>query len=182
MAYIDYSAKFSYKDLLTYQDMNQLGANDKAIWEDTKTRYYTLAPSDFSSETSSDELFKNKSYLLNNNGSYALKYFTAPVHLPHGCIITKVKLGFYCNDSAAGDIGVALSSIPINAESGDLIATAVGTTYVGWDTIESSTVSYTVNNLTSKLTAQIYIDNNDNNLDVWFGGVVITYTITNPLP
>jgi microcystin-dependent protein len=29
MAYSDYSAHWAYKDLLTYQDMNQLGENDK---------------------------------------------------------------------------------------------------------------------------------------------------------
>ena len=28
MAYVDYSAAFAYKDLLTYQKLNQLGAND----------------------------------------------------------------------------------------------------------------------------------------------------------
>ena len=30
MAYSDYSAHWSYKDLITYQDLNQLGENDKA--------------------------------------------------------------------------------------------------------------------------------------------------------
>lgn len=29
MAYVDYSAAFAYKDLLTYQKLNQLGANDE---------------------------------------------------------------------------------------------------------------------------------------------------------
>jgi len=31
MAYVDLSAHFTYKKLLTYQDMNQLGANDEAL-------------------------------------------------------------------------------------------------------------------------------------------------------
>lgn len=31
MAYVDYSAFFSYKQLLTYQALNQLGANDQAL-------------------------------------------------------------------------------------------------------------------------------------------------------
>lgn len=31
MAYVDYSAAFAYKDLLTYQKLNQLGANDEVF-------------------------------------------------------------------------------------------------------------------------------------------------------
>ena len=43
MSYVDLSAHFTYKKLLTYQDMNQLGANDESMWHNIFRRELTTS-------------------------------------------------------------------------------------------------------------------------------------------
>ncbi len=71
MAYVDYSAAFAYKDLLTYQKLNQLGANDvylKALTDNVNQDVKTSASPTFAGLT----LENSGLHVLDTNASHDL--------------------------------------------------------------------------------------------------------------
>lgn len=150
---------------------------------DTETRYYSINPTAFHSHdgATEDDKYANGSMVRNNDGAFALRYFVADVNLPHGATITSFKYNYF-RDDAASSLEVDLRRAS-SVGAIDILASIVATGTTGDDSEEDTTISNAVvdnNNYTYHV--WVTIDTNNNVLDVYLYNVIITYTLTQPLP
>ncbi len=133
----------------------------------TETRYYSINPSDFISQNPdvNDIAILYYRILASANGIV----FCAPVHLPHGALITNVVV--YGNAGAGAETWT-LKRIKYDETGDGTLATA------NINSADNSVVNGTVDNL--NYTYAIFTTSLDSGDRI--NGGVITYTITEPYP
>ncbi|NWG04409.1 MAG: hypothetical protein HXY44_16270 [Syntrophaceae bacterium] len=139
-----------------------------------RTRYWSVKGSEFIPFNETNSYDKAVNSGLSGTGSY-----TAPVHLPQGATVTKFKVYYYDN-VVATDFSVRLdrSNMSIGIDVMAEVSTSGAST--DYRTVESTTINYNV------------INNSQYGYAIWvtlsglsdhkLGGVVIEYTVNNPLP
>ena len=130
----------------------------------SQTRYYSLSPHDFVARQETEDFYRYPAKVkVTTSGTQ----FFAPVHLPHGAVVTEVKI--YGSDSSetwglyrVGRDGVTYSTMAsANLNSAD--------TSISYATIDNYNYAYHI--IVSALESGEEID-----------GGYIKYTITNPYP
>ena len=115
-------------------------------------------------------------YMYMTGGTAGLSgYAHAPVHLPHGAVVTDLQMTVYDNDgSVTGEVGLYRVS---NGSSG-VMATCQSNDVAGIVTYNDPTVSNaTIDNSNYSYGLRI-IGNQNGGTNLRFYNVVITYTVT----
>ncbi len=194
MSYTDLSDEFDYKDLLTWQNMDALGENDKEMYisgnfafAPVKTRYYSMGAGDFVMQSNgpagSSQVWNRTDGTFMRSPSTTLSSAQiAGVHLPHGATVTSFKV--WWNNAVGGATGEA--SLFVSANYGSPVttmATADSTPGAGQHTAEDTSISSaTVANDANKISVYLAMDPVSLTTDIYCYMIVITYTVTTPLP
>lgn len=152
-------------------------------YSSAQTRYLSIGPSAFVPRSNTAVWLTQSPNLRNNDPAYGSMVFFAPVHLPHGAIVTAVTM-WYARNDAASSIVLNLSFDPFDGSLGDFMSTIIGTDVTGSNVslTDNTIASATIDNSANSYNLQIAIDNNDGASDALLVGVLITYTVTAPLP
>ena len=148
------------------------------------TRYLSVPACAFKSAIFDDlwELLESGKYLVNTESSpYLGKICHAPVYFPHGAIITSVKFYYFRND-AASNMEVWLYRKEATTSSSSMARITVNTTTDWADMEDTSITNDTIDNSQYSYYVALLINNNDSPGDCKYDKVIITYTITSPLP
>ena len=145
-------------------------------------RYYILEPSDFVKlYTSTAELKIWYGWLASVSDTDMIEAI-APIHLPHGAVITKFKVYWYRNDAAATGVAT-LKRITVADGTTVTMGEADSNSSAGEHTVEDTTISYdTIDNEDYMYLLYIKLDPNDAYQDVYFYGALITFEIDTPKP
>jgi len=143
------------------------------------TRYLAISPASFVPRTELNTWTINGGIAQAN--SVASLLLVAPVNLPHNAFVTSFKVYWYRDDaSAAGYCSLRQSDFVNNNVE---MAVADSNSSAGYHSVEDTTINQaTIANNGFTYAILLEITPNDNILDVWFTGAVITYTIIKPLP
>jgi len=108
-------------------------------------------------------------------------YGFAPINLPHGAVITSLKVYWYRDDAASsGQADLYRCDHIGNAVA---MAAANSNATTGYHSVEDTTITNaTIDNVDYHYLLRIQLDPNDAAGDVRFQGAVITYTIDVSLP
>lgn len=150
------------------------------------TRYYAIPGSEFTPMSSGTVTVDSTNYYLYSTNSYTLNYAIAPVHVPHEATITGWQIDFYDNIAGSNDstdfvvklFGVAPGATPSPASTLQ--------SFEGNDpsTQADNTISIIVNNSSFSyfVTAAWKPTSFATGKDLRLYRVLITYTVTSPLP
>jgi len=145
------------------------------------TRYYTIGANDFHAfeNVANTEIIISRTELLAQSGDASKAY--APLHLPHGAIITKFTVTWFRDDEAAtGEIDIYRADF---ASAHSTLASADSNSSSGYHTVIDTTISNaTIDNTGYTYGIEIILNPNDATIDVQLIGIIIEYTITVPLP
>ena len=112
-----------------------------------------------------------------NGGAYIKSGFgalNAPVHLPHGAVVTSMKA--YFDDSSAADMTVILYGLNIAGCCYTTMARIDSTGNPGIDNLTDSTIAFsTIDNVNKSYLVKVYSTGWSSSLKIH--GVVITYTV-----
>jgi hypothetical protein len=165
---------------------NKLGT--AATFNSAVTRYISIGPASFLTQ------FDNTDTWVQSNvgtsptslsaGSVAQSVFAAPVNLPHGATVTSLKVYWYRDDASAHGYCYLLRDIMDGDELTDrLMAFADSNATSGAHSVEDTSISFSsIDNSTYHYRIYLDLSPNDAAADVRLYAVVITYTITAPLP
>lgn len=161
------------------------GAGREIGFANAVTRYVSIMGSAFHAEDGSNQTYRDlfsDAYLRDSDGTFALKKWIAQVNLPHGAIVTSVKMFYYQSDNVA--------TLSMNLERDDraaasaLMATCtdqnIATAYGSHE--DTTIINATIDNVTYSYYLLATIDNNADADDIYLCGVTISYTILEPLP
>ena len=150
-----------------------------------QTRYYSVDNSAFIDSVGSLTNHRNilGGDLQNTNAGFSAEAYYAPVNLPHGAIVTSFKI-WYDRDDAASTLTASLLVKPLATKTGAFMATITAGDSSGAIVTEEDTTiaSATIDNSANSYYCTVAIDNNNATSDILFVGIVITYTVTDPLP
>jgi hypothetical protein len=146
------------------------------FYHSPKTRYWSIAGSDFAPRDETHTYTKVSNYLTST-----IYTFTTPVHLPHGARVTKTRV-YYWDSSAANDFNVRLSRVTLaTIYISEMALVTTSSAFSGWRTGEDTSISdATIDN--NQYAYQLYLYNMNGTTNHRLGGVVIEYTVPNPLP
>jgi len=127
---------------------------DVFAYNSSKTLYYNLAPQEFVLNTGNTALYwiassnTNYIYMTAGGGTGAVVGAIAPLHLPHGAIITSIRANVY--DGNANDVSLSLArkSAVSAANIGVLVSTPSTTGTPGFTSVEATGLSFQVDNST----------------------------------
>lgn len=187
MAYTDLSATFVYKSLLTYQQMDGLGENDKEMYisgnfafSPAKTRYYIIGSGDFVPESDVVEWEMATDRIFPGTDTDSCHLY-AGIHLPNGAIITSFKVYWFRDDGVATGTATLYRHNFTGTE--EVMGNANSDAATGNHSVEDTTIgNATIDNSAYHYLVFIDLDPNNAALDVYLYAVVISYTITTPLP
>lgn len=148
-----------------------------------KTRYLSIPPTAFTGNLHTYEYSKETYRFRNTDALNSYQIYSAPVNLPHNATIENIKVYYKKNNSNA-TFSVTLNFVDFLSDSATEMAALVGTDSTGIITSESSSsiVENVVDNETKSYSIETIIDNFNSIDNIVLVGVVITYTITSPLP
>ncbi|MBA4373857.1 MAG: hypothetical protein C0402_13485 [Thermodesulfovibrio sp.] len=139
-----------------------------------RTRHWSIAGSEFI------PLEDTAAYTKINGSLYGTtNYFSAPVHLPDGATVTSMKVHFW--DNAAGAVWVFLDRLSMTETFDNmavLISNNTGASFVSQST---NSVNYPIID-NSAFAYQLNLSRMDGSSNQRLGGVVLSYTVTEPLP
>jgi hypothetical protein len=142
------------------------------------TRYYSISPADCVPYSDSSKWLVDFEKVTSSDTTTVNLYF--PVHLPHGAILKQMTIKWFRDDASASGSADLLRTN--GAATSGLIASANSNATTGYHDVSSAVVTETIDNSTLSYCLVIVLAPNDSNVDVKFGGAIITYTIANPLP
>ena len=148
------------------------------------TRRYVIHPCDFIKQADSHRIPQISWQWIRSINPEQDKYMLAeaPVHLPHGAIVTGFKVFWYRNDALATG-SAALGRLKLNDGTYGWMATAGSDSSAGHHEVEDTTIDYpTIDNVNYAYFAHISLYANDAVGDVYLKGILITYSIDSPLP
>jgi len=141
-----------------------------------KTRYWTVRGTDFIPFSNTNTYSKSTNWgLFSATGLY-----TAPLHLPHGAVITRFRVNYY-DDDAADNFTVDLQRMD---KLGGLVGMAhlvTSGSSTSWRTMETTTINFsTIDNLTYAY--GLIVDSLNGAQTHRLTAVLIEYTVEEPLP
>jgi len=142
-----------------------------------QTRYYTIPGNAFimgSETTNNPARDPVDGFIVWGNAGYAL----APIHLPHGAIITRID-GYFFVGAAISSFGAYYKAFSSNYDTNGTLIAGDGTAVAGEQTLSLTGLSSTIDNSANYY--WIYVQKAGSGND-HVEGVKITYTITTPLP
>jgi hypothetical protein len=145
------------------------------------TRYFSIAGNTFTPATHAVSYIALGSYVYGIDAAEPV-FFQAPVHLPHGAVITSLQVNAL-DDSAAENIDVDLDRVSESGASSELASTVSAGANASVQTITDNTiVTGTVdNNLYAySVSASWTVPATASEIRLY--RVQITYTVTSPLP
>jgi hypothetical protein len=148
------------------------------------TRYLSVSPAAFMEYNGGAYplSFANGGTGLNPSSPTSAGKKVATINLPHGAIITSIKSYWYCNDGSAQGIIQLLRGV-ITGASFVLMASADKSYSSGASVVEQTSIAYdTIDNENYKYNITVELNPNDAIADISFYGVVIAYTVAQPLP
>lgn len=158
------------------------GGGESIKFTHAVTRYLILSGYDLTSLLSDDSLGVLAGAFENTDGGWASKTWYGPVQLPHGAIISELRL-FYIRTE--GVMTTSLYRGPLDATGvgtiGTVTASDAGAVWTS-EIEDAPLANNTVDNTAYYYYFRVTIDNVDNVLDQLFSGVRLTYTIQEPLP
>jgi hypothetical protein len=151
-----------------------------ATFNSAVTRYYTVCPSDFVPDNDTRQFLITALLAAGVVGQTVVLY--ANIHLPQGAIMTSVKAYWYRDDASSSGT-IALDRVTLSNDNSTEIASVDSNSTAGNHTVEDTTIPYaTIDNANYMYNLELIIIANDNVYDCYLKGIVITYTITSPLP
>ncbi len=146
----------------------------------TTTRKLAVPSAAFVPSRNTYSFSRNSSYLRNTVSSNQV--FVAPVFLPDGAIVTKVKVTYYDNE-ASYDGHIDLVKVYMYG-GGEILMASEGTSGTpGFSTVTDNTIiSETVSNDGYNYYLSASMTYSSNSLNMRLYGAEIEYTITKPLP
>jgi len=143
-----------------------------------KTRHWSIAGASFIPyNTAANSFSKGGFALFSSTGQ-----FLAPVHLPDGATVTKLTV-HYLNNSSSSFMSVVLYLVDMmgGAIENTLATVTATNTGTNFGTTSSSSISYaTIDN--SQYAYNLFVMGLDASTNFKLGGVVIEYTVDEPLP
>jgi hypothetical protein len=140
-----------------------------------KTRHWSINGGDFIPNDAAPTYSKVNSILYSTTGA-----FTAPVHLPDGAVVTKLKIFYLDNSGSSFNVALWRFNMLNSFDSMAYINTTNTSTLV-FATMENATISSaTIDN--SSYAYTLYLIGMDGTANHRLGGVVIEYAVTEPLP
>ena len=110
------------------------------------------------------------------------QFYSASMNLPQGAIVTGVKLYYYLDDDS-DDCNFDLYRNTLASATIDTMATGNGTGTAGYDSVEDTTITNaTIDNSTYSYRMALECNPSIFSNRTSFLGVVVTYTVTVPLP
>jgi len=147
-----------------------------------QTRYLSMNAGSFVPDNGTYEWATDPEKGRGNRLSLAPQIFSTSTDLPNGAIVTGVKL-YYWADDASDDCNVNLYRVTLADGTNTTMATANGTGTTGYTSTEDTSISSaTIDNSTYSYRMAITNDPSIWSLGTSFLGVVVTYTVTVPLP
>lgn len=160
------------------------GSGEEIKFTHAVTRYISIPGNDFHANNGDGQVhFQGTSGSLQDTDvNFAPKNWITKVNLPHGVIVTSLKM-FYRQRDDAADLYLELRR---NDFAGTQIIMArcddqnIADSYGSHE--DTTIASATINNTTYCYWLFAQLDNNDATSDMFLEGVVISYTIAEPLP
>lgn len=154
-------------------------------YSSAQTRYYQVMPQDFVVDDTTiigtiTFMQRSPRYLKCIDPAYGQDIYRASIHLPQGASITNMNF-YYYRDDAASFLALFIARHALGSEITTNIASITASSIIG-QTSENVAVSHTVDNSTNTYLLYVAIHNNNSTDDCYLEGVVLTYTITAPLP
>lgn len=142
-------------------------------------RYASISHASFNVENNANYVIDSSKISSSDN---TIRNFRAGISLPHGAIVTSVLVSWFRDDGAAtGEI-----DLERNVKTGgglDVMASCDSDASTGWHDVEDTSISNaTVDNSGYTYSLVAILTPNDAKEDVMLSNIIITYTITKPLP
>lgn len=151
-----------------------------ATFNGTVTRYYTIGAGDFSGVDKDDDIQKNGWLRPKTAGATIHTYCS--LHLPNSAIITSVKAYWYCDDALASSDAKMRVRVLSDGTTGTMADFDHNST-AGYHSVEDTSISpATIDNTTNAYNISVDMTSNNSTIDIYLLGIVITYTVTVPLP
>jgi hypothetical protein len=115
-----------------------------------------------------------------NSGLSGGGYYGAPIHLPDGAVVTRIRVHYY--DDAVTDFSVRLDRSDMMGGMNVMVEVFTTGAVDSWSTVESTTISDNVIDNSQYGYAAVVPSNMNGLFTHRLGGVVIEYTVTDPLP
>jgi hypothetical protein len=161
----------------------ELEVNGDIIISST-TRYYIVPGCNFMPENEDAKWETgNTAAIRNTRLDFVGYFFLSSINLPQNAIVTSVTI-IYDRDDASSLLRLFLKRTQISNGTVVNMVDITASDYSGSITTEtdSSITSPTIDNNNYIYHAIVDINNNDSITDIFFYGIKITYTITEPLP
>jgi len=147
-----------------------------------QTRYLSMAGASFVPDDKAYDWDTDASKGRGNGGNITIQSFSSSMDLPHGAIVTGVKV-YYWAGNLLNTCGFDLYRITLADGTNTTMATANGTGTTGYDDIEDTSISSaTIDNSTYTYRMAIKLNRLFATGPPFLLGVVVTYTVTVPLP
>jgi hypothetical protein len=140
-----------------------------------KTRYWSIKGSEFIPMDDANLYTKSANGGLSGGG-----YYGAPIHLSDGAVITRIRV--YYKDNAATDFSVRLDRSDMMGGVNVMVEVFTTGAVDSFRTVESTTISDNVIDNSQYGYAAVVPSNMNGFTTHWLAGVVIEYTVTDPLP
>jgi hypothetical protein len=146
------------------------------------TRYFRLTPADFINGISTGNWFiTGATCLLKVTGALTAQTYYAPIHLPHGAIITYMQTYWYRDDAASAGT-CRLYRLPNSGVISQMAAADSDATVGDHSVLTSAITNPTIDNLNYGYQVAVTLTPNDDDDDVKLYNVIITFTVNKPLP
>jgi hypothetical protein len=145
---------------------------------DSVTEYLAVPAAAFITEfgTTSEDRTSEDGILRNVDAGFSTRVFLAPINLPHGAVVTNVRVYFDNNDAA---VSMYMNCKRLDSVGGESALSLASTPADGAGPyLDDNTISNaTINNQSYSYFMEVTIDVNDNTNDNIFYMAVITYTV-----
>ncbi len=169
------SAKIANGSITNADISGSAAISDSKISYDTnKTGYLSISPGAFSPESDNTDYYRNHMSLTLDSGSYG--WFYAPVELPGGAVVTKLRYTAIDNDDGE-ETAAQMFRVAHSDQTTDQMANA-GTFGLGsspsWRTVSDSNITNpTIDNNLYTYVVRIFFSDP---VSLWGGNVVVDYT------
>ncbi len=157
---------------------------DGAVTVATATRFLSIGPTAFdffSSSAAAAGFSRNQSFFFSLTATGNFVNLFAPVELPHGAVITELRLSAIDN-STVENVTCILERSALATGASAVVATLTSSGNASGVRQFSAAANHTVDNSSNTYTVSFTYDNPATQTDITILGVRITYTVTSPLP
>ncbi len=142
-----------------------------------QTRYYSVAPSEINRLTNGQEITFGTVGFYQANSGFGSRY-RAPVHLPHGAVVTNLK-GLIKDTDGSRNLDIELYKTSTSSNTATLVSTLSSSGSAGTSVYNIAVANELIDNNANAYILE-YNFNSASTSDLEAAEVVITYTITTP--